>query len=121
MISVVRSKNQRIIKNFKHHDRSLFIQNFLQVSNSSQIYILQANQISKNAWEHVTLQTIANCFHKTSFLSENKETTIYKHIINWNDVSQGVNILFENYINTDKDLKRLTSTRLNKHRYNIMN
>lgn len=31
--------------------------------------------MSKSAWDHVTLQAIADCFQKAGFLSENVENT----------------------------------------------
>jgi len=59
MTSVVQPKDQGIIKNVKHHYHSLLVQNLLL--DVRQIDILRANRMSKNAWDYVTLQTIANC------------------------------------------------------------
>jgi len=109
MTSVVQPMDQGIIKNFKHHYRTLLVLNLLQ--DGGKIDILQANRMSKNAWEQVTSETIANCFRKAGFLSGNSENVGDEEIqqtitINvWDDVRQGVNINFDDYINMDDDLE----------------
>ncbi|XP_050538284.1 tigger transposable element-derived protein 6-like [Daktulosphaira vitifoliae] len=109
MTSVVQPMDQGIIKNFKHHYRTLLVLNLLQ--DGGKIDILQANRMSKNAWEQVTSETIANCFRKAGFLSGNSENVGNEEIqqtitINvWDDVRQGVNINFDDYINMDDDLQ----------------
>jgi hypothetical protein len=47
MTSVVQPMDQGIIKNVKHHYRTLLVQNLLQ--DGDKIDILQANRMSKNA------------------------------------------------------------------------
>ncbi|XP_025190990.1 tigger transposable element-derived protein 6-like [Melanaphis sacchari] len=109
MTSVVQPMDQGIIKNFKHHYRTPLVLNLLQ--DGGKIDILQANRMSKNAWEQVTSETIANCFRKAGFLSGNSENVGDEEIqqtiiINvWDDVRQDVNINFDDYINMDDDLE----------------